>query len=311
MTKNYTLHTEHFPSADGRSQVAYYRFVPSGEPRAILQISHGMCEYLMRYEPLANHFIGLGYLVCGHDHTGHGASAATPDDLGYPGGSHVMVEDVEKLRALMKEQYPELPLILLGHSMGSFIARLHAAVYPGAVDALVIVGTGGPGNPTGLGKLVARLVARLRGDRHRSKLITAMAFGSYLSRIPKADRRSKNDWLSRDAEVVRAYDADPLCGYPFTAKGYYDLFDLISKVSRKSWPAALPKDLPILLMSGDADPVGAYGRGVQKVFHRLLAVGHTDVSLLLYPKMRHEIFHELGKESVREDLARWLDARNL
>ncbi len=313
MEKNYTLEMGEYPSADGKSTVVYYRFIPVGrEPRAIVQISHGMCEYIMRYEPLANYLTGLGYFVCGNDHTGHGKSVPDSDGLGFTGGARTLVDDVNALSWIVKEQYPSLPLILLGHSMGSFVARLYAATYPGQANGLVIVGTGGPDNPTGLGKAVAKTVARFRGEKHRSKLITAIAFGSYNKRIPKeaGKRLPHSAWLSRDSAVVSAYNEDPLCNFTFTAKGYYDLFDLIGQVSKKDWPDRIPRSLPILMMSGDADPVGDYGRGVEKIYYRLLNAHLTDVRLLMYGGARHEIFNEIDREKVFEDLSHWLSEHN-
>ena len=309
MQKNYNLKIGEYPSADGHSKIAYYCFVPQGrEPRAILQISHGMCEYVMRYEGLANFLAGQGYLVCGNDHTGHGKSAANGDELGLTGGADAMVEDVHTLSGLLREGFPRLPLVLLGHSMGSFIARLYAAVYPDELDALVIVGTGGPDHPTGLGKMLAKLTAKLRGEGHRSGLITKIAFGSYNKRF--RGESSPSAWLTRDRAVVEAYDADPYCNYTFTAKGYYDLFDLIGRVSAKTWAAKIRPSLPVLVMSGDADPVGDYGRGVDKIYHRLLDAHLTDVRMLLYADARHEIFNEIGKEKVFADLSAWLSERN-
>ncbi len=313
MEKNYILAHGEYPSADGRSTVAYYCFVPARKrPHAIVQICHGMREYVMRYEPLADYLSGLGYVVCGNDHTGHGKTAADADDFGFTGGANVMVEDVSALSWRMRDEYPGLPLVLLGHSMGSFVARLYATRYPGQADGLVIVGTGGPDNPTGMGKLLARLTAKLRGERYRSKLITQIAFGSYNKRVPreKGKTRSPSSWLSRDEAVVKAYDEDEYCSYIFTAKGYYDLFDLIGRVSQREWAYRLPRTLPVLLLSGEEDPVGGYGRGVKKVYERLLDAHMTDVRMLLYAGARHEVFNETNRESVFRDLSQWLSEHN-
>lgn len=308
MEKNYTIEQGKFASADGRTEAAYYVFMPKGQPRAIIQISHGMSEYAMRYEPLADYLTGLGYLVCAHDHVGHGASVLGDDELGYTCGAENMAADIHLLSVRMRERYPDTPWILLGHSMGSFVARLYAALYPSDASALVIVGTAGPGNPTALGKGVAKVVSALRGDKYRSKLITKMAFGGYNKRFPREG--SENSWLSRDRAVVEAYDGDPLCGFTFTAKGYYDLFDLIGRVSKPSWATQIPRSLPVFMISGEQDPVGSYGRGVEKVYERLQRAGVEDVTLKLYPDMRHEIFNEIGRETVYADLAAWLSEHN-
>lgn len=310
---NYQLQQGQYASADKRSTVAYYCFVPREKaPRAIVQISHGMKEYVMRYEPLVEYLTGLGYVVCGNDHTGHGASAQSEGDLGRTGGADAMVKDVRTLSGLIKQVFPGLPLVLLGHSMGSFVARLYAVTYPHDADGLVIVGTGGPDNPTGLGKLLAKMTMGIMDEGYRSELITSIAFGSYNQRIPKSkgEKLSPSAWLSRDGAVVEAYDADPWCNYVFTAKGYYDLFDLIGRVSQKSWAGQVPTELPVLLMSGGADPVGGYGRGVEKVYRRLLDAHLGDVRMLIYPEARHEIFNELGREKIWSDLAAWLEEHN-
>lgn len=310
MKKNYSLETGQYASADGRSTVAYYCFTPVAKnARAVVQISHGMCEYVMRYEALANYLTALGYVVCGNDHTGHGKSVSDEEELGLTGGAAALVEDVHQLTWIMRDKYPGLPMVLLGHSMGSFIARRYAVSYPGQTDGLIFVGTGGPGNPTAMGKLLAKAVSRIYGEKHRSGLITGIAFGSYNKRIPD-EETSPSAWLSRDTAVVEAYDADPLCHFTFTAKGYYDLFDLLGGVSKPSWAVQVPSQTPVLLMSGDADPVGAYGRGVERLYRRLVNAHHRDVRFLLYEGMRHEIFNELGREKVFADLAAWLSEHN-
>ena len=307
--KNYTLTEGKFASTDGRSQVAYYVFSPkTGTPRALLQICHGMSEYAMRYEPLANYLTGLGYLVFAHDHVGHGKSVSQEQELGFTSGAEVFVDDVVVLSQKLRTEYPDAKHVLLGHSMGSFLARLTIARYPRMTDACVIVGTGGPGSPTALGKLVARAVALFKGWRHHSFLIATMALGSYPKRFAES---SDFCWLSRDAKVVSDYEADPLCGFAFSARGYYDLFDLLGAVSSKKWAKSVPAHMPLLLISGEADPVGSFGKGVSAVHRRLTAAGVADATLRLYPDMRHEIFNELGREEVFQDLSRWLAQHDL
>ena len=309
MEQNYTLERWTVASADGRSTLACFSFVPKIEsPRALLQISHGMKEYILRYQPLADYLTGLGFLVFGNDHAGHGESAAE-GELGITGGADAMVDDLRAAAERVKAQHPDKKHILLGHSMGSFAARLYASRFPTELDALVIVGTGGPDNPTGMGKALARLVAKLHGESHRSPLITEIAFGSYNKRF--RGEPSPSAWLTRDREVVATYDADRFCNYVFTAKGYYDLFDLIEKVSTKNWAASLRKDLPTLIISGEQDPVGNYGRGVSKVFARMRNAGMADLTLKLYPDMRHEIFNEIDRQIVFDNLAAWLESHKL
>lgn len=298
-----------FPSHNGRDTVAAYRWQPAGEPFAIVQIAHGMQEYAERYAPLCDYLCARGIAVGANDHLGHGHTAATADDLGYTGegGADAMIEDVHTLSTHLREVYPGKPLILLGHSMGSFVARNAAARYPGDYAGTVFVGTGGPESPTGLGKALASLVIRLKGGRHRSMLISKIAFGSYNRRIPNP--LGTHDWVTRDEELLRRYMADPFCAYVFTAQGFYDLFDLLGRVSRKDWAGKLPKDVPVLFMAGREDPVGNYGRGVETVHARVEAAGVRDNTLLLYDDMRHEVFNEIGRERPYGDLLAWIVSR--
>ncbi len=297
-----------FPSANGSDTVAAYRWTPAGEPIAVVQIAHGMQEYAERYAPLCDYLCAHGIAVGAHDHLGHGHTAATADDLGYTGegGADAMIADLHTLSLCLRETYPDKPLILLGHSMGSFVARNAAADFAGDYDGCVFVGTGGPESPTGLGKALASLIIRTKGGRHRSALIAKIAFGSYNKRIK--DPLGTHDWVTRDEALLRRYMADPFCAYAFTAQGFYDLFDLLGRVSQKDWAAKLPGDVPVLFLSGREDPVGNYGRGVAAVHTRLDAAGVRDNTLVLYDGMRHEVFNEIGREQAYGDLLAWIVA---
>lgn len=299
-----------YPSADGKNTVAAYLFTPAeGSVRAVFQLCHGMCEYILRYEDFAAYLCARGIAFAGNDHLGHGETAANADDLGYTVGAQFMIADARRLTALLKERFgEETPFFFAGHSMGSFIARAYLSQYGReGIDAAVIIGTAGPGAPTGAGKAVARLIGAVRGDRHRSKLLKAMAFGSYTKRCPKGC--SPSAWISRDEALVARYDADPFCSYLFTVRGYIDLFTLLGDVSAKSWARSVPKDLPILLTAGEEDPVGAYGKGVREVYRRLQACGVQDVTLKLYPEDRHEILNELDRETVYADLLAYIEGQ--
>ena len=299
----YTKDRITYPSADGKNTVAAYIFTPAaGEIKAVLQLCHGMCEYILRYEPLAEYLCANGVAFAGNDHLGHGETAACADDLGYTVDAGYMVEDVRALTSILKERFgADTPFVFAGHSMGSFIARTYLSRYGReGIAAAVIIGTAGPGAPTGAGKTLAKLIGILRGDRHRSKLLRTIAFGSYTKRCPKGSPAAA--WISRDEELVARYEADPFCNYLFTVRGYIDLFTLLGGVSKKSWADTVPKDLPILLMAGEEDPVGAYGRGVRAVCDRLLAAGVGDVTLKLYPGDRHEIHNEPDRQTVFADL---------
>ena len=302
--------TDTFVSRDGKTAVACYFYEPLEEPVGVVQISHGMCEYLERYEEFAGYLCQRGFAVCGNDHLGHGRTAAAPEGLGFfgeKGGGDLLVEDLKQLTDLAKKRYPGLPYFLFGHSMGSFVARMYLSRYGGELTGAVICGTTG-GNPmAGMGALLAGVTASVKGPRHRSALLTKMTFGSYNRRFDPAEGGSA--WLSRDWEIVQKYDADPWCTFQFTAAAYRELFTLVKRVSAKSWAKSVPKDLPVLLMAGEDDPVGGYGKGVRRVAARLLDAGLRDVSCRMYPDCRHEVLNELNRRDVYQEVCRWLQAR--
>ncbi len=297
-----------FLSADGKTPVAaYFWWSQDVKPRAIIQLSHGMCEYITRYDAWARRFAEAGYVFCGNDHLGHGNTAPSKQELGFMarrGGAELLVEDVHQMTLLAKEKFGGLPLVLYGHSMGSFVARAYLTRYGKELAGALVSGTAAPGQPTGMGRMMAHAVEKMRGDHHRSKLLTAMAFGSYNKKFSK--EKSLFSWLTRDEGVRERYADDPFCTFVFTTAGYDTLFSLLGEVSDKRWAGEVPKELPILLFAGDMDPVGAYGKGVRVVYDRLLAAG-CNVQLQLYEGGRHEMHNETNKDEVFADLAQYLE----
>ena len=296
-----------YPSADGKSQSHAYIWAPCDtEPRMILQLSHGMCEYVERYDAWARQFAEQGIIFCGNDHIGHGRTAQGEAALGYTaprGGADIMVEDLHTLTGLMRERYPDLPLVLYGHSMGSFVARVYLTRYGDDLAGALISGTAGPTQPTGIALKLAHTIAKAKGDTHRSKLLTSLAFGAYNKRF--AEERDPASWLTRVKEVREKYTKDPWCSVTFTAAGYDTLFSLLNTVSSKKWARAVPKHLPILLFAGDNDPVGSYGRGVYTVWRRLLNAG-CNAELKLYEGGRHEMHNETNKDEIFADIIGFL-----
>jgi len=299
-----------FQSTDGVHTLRYDTFAPEGEPKGILQISHGMCEYIGRYADFAGFLCERGFFVCGNDHLGHGRQAARAGELGYfadKDGWKLLSEDLHLLTVQMKQRFPGVPYFLLGHSMGSFVARRYLVRYGKELSGAVIMGTSG-GNPAlDLGIRLSSRACRRHGPKSRSALIDKLSMGGN-NRLFKGEH-DLHSWLTKDREIRTRYASDPLCSFSFTVSGYRDLFSLLQSVSAPEWAEQVPKDLPILLTSGEDDPIGANGRGVRKVYGRLEAAGVKDVALKLYPGDRHEILNETDRKQVYADIAEFLESR--
>ena len=304
---NFIKETAYFLSADGKTQVAAFFYTPAAGPvKAAIQLSHGMCEYICRYEDMFEVLTGAGIAVFGNDHLGHGYTS--PDCYGFKAekdGYKFVLEDLYSMNRLGREKFAGVPCFLLGHSMGSFYGRWFGEQYPDAIDGLIVSGTGGPGIVVPAGKALAGLLCRLKGPKYISKLLVDVSTGSYCKGI-EADN-SGNAWLSRDPQVWQAYAADEKCGFPFTVSAYRDMLTVYNHISKKSWANNLRKDLPIYIYSGDKDPVGAYGKGVAAVHKMLENAGIQDLSLKLYPGGRHEMHNEINKDEVLADLIAWVE----
>ena len=309
-----------FTSHDGKTRInaklwTCARFgtpdAPGAEaPKAVIQIVHGMAEYIDRYDDLAGYFVSRGFVVCAEDHIGHGGSVASEKDLGHmpvKGGKQILMCDVDKLRKMVSGFFPGVPYVLYGHSMGSFIVRDYVARAGEGLAAVVLTGTGNiPELLSALGRKLAGVFAKVRGERFHSKQIDNMAVGGYDKFIPNA--RTQQDWLSTDPAVVDAYIADPMCGFMFTVGGYATLFELTRDVVTTECAQHTPKDVPFLFASGADDPVGEMGKGVKAAAELLRDAGVEQVDCELYPGMRHEIHNEIGHEQVYADLADWIEA---
>ncbi len=298
-----------FASVSGLADIHCASYLPeSGEIRAVFQIAHGMAEHLERYEKFASVLCDNGIAVYINDHLGHGQSVKNENELGYFGkkeGWKSFVEDCHKLSLIAKDENEGKPFIFFGHSMGSFVARAYAFKYGSEINGAIFCGTSGPNPAAGAGIVLTKLITKLKGDHYRSKLIDKIGFGTYNS---KFEDRTPFDWLSRDYEEVDKYIADPLCGFLFTAPGYGDLFGVLSYVSSKEWFNGLSKELPVLIISGDMDPVGEYGKGVRKVEEMLKAEGKKNLTTVLYPDARHEILNESRCfDKVCEDVIGWIE----
>ena len=297
-----------FPSATGVCDIQAVICRPdNGEYDTVLVIHHGMAEHRKRYEPFIQFLCENGTAVYMYDMANHGASnkdLALTGWFGEKDGWLGLIEDLRTTVLRAKEENPGKKLIVMGHSMGSFICRLYTARYPeDGFDGAIYMGTGGPNPAAAAGKALAAVIGAVRGKKHKSKLLAQMAFGTYGKRF---EGRTGYDWLTREKEIVDRYVADPYCGYLFTVQGMHDLIEANTASNAEEWYGGVPSDLPILLISGEEDPVGNYGSGVKAVAEQLKKTGHTRVTLKLYPECRHEVLNELNRDQVMADVLAWI-----
>lgn len=301
----------YFNSSTGKNKIHARMCVPDAEPRAIVQIIHGIAEYIGRYDEFMSFLADNGIIAVGTDHLGHGKSIESEEQTGffaYDNGWDYVVRDEEVLRLAMHENYPELPIIVFGHSMGSFMTRTLLIRYPDAFNAAIISGTGNQGAALVNGGLfMGNLVTGLRGAHHYSKFLNNLAFGSY-NKIYE-NPKTEYDWLSRDEANVQKYIDDPLCGFIPSCSLFRDMMTGVKFITNKKNLTAMNKDMPVYFMSGDMDPVGECGKGVQKAYNNFLEVGMKDVSIKLYPGGRHEMLNEINKDEVYADILAWLNSK--
>lgn len=282
---------------------------PEGEPRAVLQITHGMAEYIDRYEDFAAYLAERGFAVAGHDHPGHGGSVRAPADLGFFGegdNADALIRNMKTVTLEAKRRNPGLPVFLFGHSMGSVFVRRYLALYGGEIAGAVVAGTVwlSPAlAKTGLN--IARAVCRTKGVRSLSPLLDSITLGNNAKAFPGEGALA---WLTSDPSVVAAYEADPLCGFPFTAGAYRDFFSVMLSVAREEDFDNIRRSLPLLIVSGELDPVGGK-RAVEKLAARYRQLDFADVTEKIFPGDRHEILNERDRAEVYAYIAGWLEKR--
>lgn len=301
-----------YPSHDGETTIHACIWRPEGEIKGVVQIIHGMSEYAARYAPFAEFLNSRGYLVCAEDHLGHGKSVKDEGGLGELGkqrSTKIILDDIRALQLAVKKQTEGKPYFVLGHGMGSFFCRKYISLYGGDFDGAVLVGTGFKSVvPIALALAAVRVNALFFGWGHRSNFIKQLAFGKYNKKF--YPYKSENDWLSKDERNVKAYEADPLCGVPFTNNGYDVLFNAVKDACSHKTTEGVPKALPVYLVAGAEDPAGDYGKGVGKTKKKLEGADVKDVSMTLYDGARHEILNDFCKEQVRSDVLAFIESHS-
>lgn len=300
------MHQLPLQSATGQGELYVRVWEPENQPKAVLQIVHGMAEHIERYDRFARYLNQNSILVVGADNASHGKSISKDCIRGYFGAEHgwnSLIQDIQSVHSIIKQSYCDLPCILFGHSMGSFLARSYAARHGDDLDGFIFCGTAGKNPALPVAKLLARCEIRKNGASTPSRLLDKLSFGAYNNAFKP--NRTPFDWLSRDEAEVDKYVDDPACGFVFTAAGFRDLFDGLGEVSGPQWARRVPKR-PILLIAGDADPVGANGKGVKQVEAWLVQSGHR-VKCILYPGARHELLNETNREQVSDDVRLFIE----
>lgn len=309
VTNNFT-----FLSTDGKTAIHAVKWIPdSGEYHGILQITHGMVEYIERYEAFAEYLTERGYMVVGHDHIGHGASVLSEEDWGFfheEAPSDTLVEDMHKLRCIIQEDHSDLPYFMMGHSMGSFMLRKYLAIHGEQLKGAIIMGTGYKKESlVNVALTLAKTIGKIKGSHYRSPFMTNLVFDKNYKAYDMTGKNSSNSWLTKDEEIVKKYYSDPRCTFMFTINGYQGLFEAIKFSSNVKNIQRIPKELPVFFVAGKEDPVGDCGEAVKHVYDLFKLSGKVDVEMKLYEKDRHEILNEVDKQVVFEDIYNWMNKR--
>ena len=296
-----------FLSSDNKTMINAFKWIPEDKPKAVIQIIHGMVEYIDRYDEFARFLASKGFLVVGHDHLGHGDSINNSDDYGYFGNPprDLLISDIHKIREMFENN---LPYVMIGHSMGSFLLRTYLSMYGSNVAGAIIIGTGYvPSIATYFGIIVANIEKLLFGEKHRSKLLVKLSKDKNYRRFCSDGSDLKNSWLTKDEKIVKDFISNPKCQFIFTDNGYLGLFKAINYCCKRKCFINTPNNLPILIASGLHDPVGGMGKGVKKVFDMYSNAKIIDISLKLYPNDRHELLNETDREFIYNDFLEWIN----
>ncbi|MCD7755776.1 MAG: alpha/beta hydrolase [Firmicutes bacterium] len=301
------MRTDHYFDSNGEGKIHYCRWTPDGDVKAIVQIVHGIAEYAQRYDHFANYLNGFGILVVAEDHMGHGKSMETGTRGYFAGGWFAAVEDICQLYRMTREEFPDVPYVLFGHSMGSFLARTILIRHPEmALSAAILCGTGWmPAPVLQAGRAAGAQICKKNGEREPSEFMQSLAFGSYNRKVEHP--RTAYDWLNRDNRAVDAYLADPACGFTASAGLLRDMLGGMLYNQEQKNLARMNPALPVFFIAGGDDPVGSYGKGVRRTAEAFRKAGMRDVSVRIYPLCRHEILNEINKQEIYEDVVQWLE----
>ncbi len=298
-----------YDSRDESHKIRALKWKPEGEVKCILQIIHGMAEHIERYDAFANYMADHGILVVANDHLGHGKSIKHKDEYGFfceEDPLTVVVRDVHRLKKLTQEENRGKMYFILGHSMGSLLLRNYLFYYGTGIDGAILSGTASqPSLITKPGLLLLHLIGLCKGKTYRSPFASKLVMGDCNGKI--ADKRTEFDWLCHDEAIVDRYIEDEACGFLFTINGYLTLIKSVDRLNNKKLLAQMPKDLPVIFLSGEEDPVGNYGAGVKRAYEQFIKAGMTKTEMKLYPNMRHEILNETGKETVYKDVLDYIE----
>lgn len=275
---------------------------PESEIKGVLQMVHGMAEYKERYLESMEEFAKHGFVCVMHDHRGHGESVASKNDYGYfkDQSGEAIVDDVAMITELIKERYPNLPIILFGHSMGSLIVRAYMKKYDDKVNGLIVCGSPSKRPTLPVEKLCIKLMMKIKGERYRSALISKLSFGAYNKRFKNV--QSENAWICSDPEVVKAYDASEKCGFTFTLNGFLNVLNLMEKTYSKNYWQMKNRNVPILFIIGSDDPCAENMDKFKESANFMCQVGYENITTKIYPNVRHEILNDLSKDEVRCDI---------
>ena len=306
------MKTEMFEFQSAERGLSAVLWLPDDQPKAVLQIAHGMTEHMGRYETFAETLAAHGIAVCGFDLRGHGKSGDDTEIASFgEGGWQATLEDLRRFFAQMKDRFPSLPCFLMGFSLGSFLVREYLSLYPDSVDGAIVMGTGSqPGGVLAIIKAIVKGEFKKAGFDGTTPLVKQLSFETYNQKFKP--NQTESDWLCADQGELSAYIQDPLCRKYISAGLFWQLLDSMQRTGKSQFAAAYRKDLPILLLSGECDPVGSNGKGVQAVYRQWTKLGMTDVTMQLFPGARHDLLHEKASgaaENAIQTILCWIEKR--